>query len=135
MTIEDKRRQLKELIAHFANGNNAEFARFLGVSPQGVSTWLKRGTFDIELIYSKCVGISPEWLLTGKGDMLQTISDAFPLQSSIDNPLLLLIREKDIKIEEQAKTIGRLEERIDYLLKKNPAITVAKGVGCADAEK
>ena len=67
----NKSQQLRDLIDYFAKGNNSEFARILGMSPQGVSTWLSRGNFDIELIYSKCEGLNPEWLLTGEGDMLK----------------------------------------------------------------
>lgn len=60
------------LIEHYSNGNKAQFANLIGITPQGLSTWLKRGTFDIEQIFSKCKGISTQWLLTGRGDMLKT---------------------------------------------------------------
>lgn len=71
--MEDNRKalQLNALIDYFAGGKKAEFARMLGTSPQGVNTWLSRNTFDIELIYSKCEGVSAEWLLTGKGEMIE----------------------------------------------------------------
>lgn len=59
------------LIEHYSNGNKAQFASRLGISPQGLSTWIKRGTFDIELIFSKCEHLSPKWLLTGAGDMFE----------------------------------------------------------------
>lgn len=71
--MEDNRKalQLKALIDYFAGGKKADFARMIGISPQGVNTWLSRNTFDIELIYSKCEGVSAEWLLTGEGEMLE----------------------------------------------------------------
>ncbi len=69
--------QLNALIDYFADGKKAEFARMIGTSPQGVNTWLSRNTFDIELIYSKCKGVSAEWLLTGKGEMLEKKSEDF----------------------------------------------------------
>ena len=62
---------LLSLIEHYSNGNKTQFASRLGVSPQGVSTWLKRNTFDSELIFSKCENVSAQWLLTGKGSMLK----------------------------------------------------------------
>ena len=69
------------LIEHYSNGNKAQFANILGITPQGLSTWIKRDSFDIELVFSKCEGISAKWLLTGEGDMLandnQTKSNKF----------------------------------------------------------
>ena len=59
------------LIDHYSNGNKAQFANLVGITPQGLSTWIKRETFDIELIFSKCEGVSSEWLLTGQGDMMK----------------------------------------------------------------
>ena len=62
---------LQALIDHYDNGNKSQFAKRLGVSAQGISTWLSRGTLDIELIYTKCENLNSEWLLTGEGDMLK----------------------------------------------------------------
>ena len=58
------------LIEHYSNGNKTQFANKLGISPQGLSTWLSRDMYDIELLYSKCENVSAEWLLTGDGPML-----------------------------------------------------------------
>jgi hypothetical protein len=68
----DKQLIIKKLIEYYSKGSNSSFASKLGVKPQTISTWLKRGTFDIELIFAKCEGISANWLLTGQGNMLQS---------------------------------------------------------------
>ena len=68
----DKKKMLEAIIAHETNGNKAQFAKILGVSPQTISAWIARSTFDAENIYTKCRYINPSWLLTGEGEMLKT---------------------------------------------------------------
>ncbi len=68
----DKKGILQALITHYTGGNKSQFAKLLGVKPQTINTWDTRGTFDLELIYSKCEYISAEWLLTGEGPMLKS---------------------------------------------------------------
>ena len=59
------------LVEKYANGKNAQFAKLLGVSPQTISAWISRNTFDYDLVFTKCEGLSPRWLLTGEGEMLK----------------------------------------------------------------
>ena len=42
---------------------------------QNVSAWIKRNTFNAELIYEKCEGVSADWLLCGEGEMLRELHD------------------------------------------------------------
>lgn len=70
--MKSKNQILRELINFYSNGNKSDFARKLGVTPQGINTWLLRDTFDTDLIYSKCDNLSGDWLLTGEGEMLKT---------------------------------------------------------------
>lgn len=67
----EKRDIVVALVEKYANGKNAQFAKLLGVSPQTISAWISRNTLDYDLIYTKCVGISPQWLLTGEGEMFE----------------------------------------------------------------
>lgn len=62
---------VESLVKHYSNGSKAAFAERLGVKPQTIHSWISRSTFDSELIFAKCDLISPEWLLTGEGDMLR----------------------------------------------------------------
>ncbi|WP_211453929.1 LexA family transcriptional regulator [Bacteroides eggerthii] len=67
----DKKGMLDAMVTHYTSGNKAKFAQLLGVSAQTISAWGARNTFDSELIYTKCIGLSPDWLLTGEGSMLR----------------------------------------------------------------
>lgn len=68
---------LNAIIRHCTGGNKAQFANILGVTPQTISSWLKRNTFDIELIFAKCEYLNPAWLLSnGKGAMLKESSSS-----------------------------------------------------------
>ena len=80
-------------------------------------------------IIDYCRDINPEWLLTGNGEMLR--NNTCPnSENKQDNTtpsdpsmaLLMLIREKDNIIREQAEEIGSLKEqlkRIEYEFKKH----------------
>ena len=72
MSIFSKKERLEALINHFSDGKKGDFASMLGITAQAISTWLSRNTFDLDLVFTKCEGISPEWLLTGKGEMLKS---------------------------------------------------------------
>lgn len=68
----NKKGQLESLINYYTDGNKTQFANMLGIKPQTVNSWFLRDTFDLELIYSKCIDISSDWLLTGEGEMLKS---------------------------------------------------------------
>ena len=68
---------LQCLINYYTDGNKAKFAVMIGVKPQTINTWETRNTFDAELIFSKCEGVSGDWLLSnGKGEMIKSINSA-----------------------------------------------------------
>lgn len=67
-----KKERLEAIIKHYCDGKNSIFANFLGVAPSTISSWLSRDTLDYDLIFAKCKGISPEWLLSGIGNMLKS---------------------------------------------------------------
>ena len=67
----DKSSMVESLINYYTDGNQAKFAAMLGIPAQNVSAWIKRGTFNAELLFEKLNGVSAEWLLTGEGNMLK----------------------------------------------------------------
>lgn len=67
----DKKLILSEIKNELGFKRDAEFARFLGIKPQTLSSWYSRNTYDTELLYAKCEFLNAEWLLTGKGEMLK----------------------------------------------------------------
>lgn len=80
------------------------------------------------------VDVDANWLLVGRGDrFFNEISATTTDGSTIEDKLLSLLKEKDAEIKEQAKTIGRLEERVDVLSKKSIDTTDAPGAICAAA--
>lgn len=68
----DKSLILNKIKCEFGIKTNAEFARVLGISPQNLSNWYKRNTFDENLILRKFTNVDEHWLLTGEGEMLKS---------------------------------------------------------------
>ncbi|MCC9072483.1 helix-turn-helix domain-containing protein [Flavobacterium sp. F-65] len=60
---------LNALKAHYGYNSDSDFADFLGIKRQTLSSWHSRNTFDVELLYAKCVNIDGNFLLTGKGSI------------------------------------------------------------------
>lgn len=82
--ILDKAAVLNRIKEHYGLKGNADLARFLGVAPNTITNWYGRSTFDIDAIYTKCVDVDLNWLLTGRGSMLKT--DTTPLMGDQDSP-------------------------------------------------
>ena len=101
---------LEAIINHFANGNKSQLARILDVTPQAISTWLSRNTFDQELVYAKCENINPDWLLTGRGSMLKS-EGSVPMGSKEAQKEDILPAKKNlIPFYEDVSTIGVLND-------------------------
>ena len=69
----DKSLILNKIKSYKGFRSDAEFARFLEISPQGLASWHKRNSFDINKIEDKIPELNTTWLLTGEGDMLKHI--------------------------------------------------------------
>ena len=114
---------LEQLIEYYDNGNKSQYARRLGITPQGISTWIARNTFDSELIFAKCERINAEWLLTGEGPMLRSDEpppSAMPTsESSPDSSLIYtLYKEKESEIKELNAKMLKMSEEIGRLKAK-----------------
>ena len=69
----DKSLILNTIKEYYNFKSDAEFARFLDIKPQTLASWHTRNTYDYELLYSKCVGLNGEFLLSGKGNAFPTL--------------------------------------------------------------
>jgi len=106
----DKSLVLNELKKHFNFKKELEFAVFLGIKPQTLASWHSRNVFDIEILYKKCNGISPDWLLTGKGEMLRK-----NINTNTSITQLEAMADKITIINLQKDKIAELEKQIEEL--------------------
>lgn len=114
----DKRLMLNEIKKYYKFKSDAEFAMHLGITPQNLSNWKARNTFDAELIYTKCEELNPKWLLTGKGEMLKTENKDGPP----DPVRVQTVPElQQMVIDMQNREINRLQQEIDQLKKEQPS--------------
>lgn len=107
----DKKERLEAIIAHYSDSKPSVFAKFLGVAPSTISSWLARNTIDYDLIFAKCENISAEWLLTGKGNMHKE-TNASNNEPAIDI-YKDMIKAKDDLIQQQKEMIEQLKGMID----------------------
>lgn len=87
---------------------DVEFAKFLGITPQTLSNWKSRNSFDAQLLYNKCPELNPSWLLCGKEPMI-TESKIQELQvNEAKSPYIL--RKKLSYLEEEIKVLSQADK-------------------------
>lgn len=113
------RERIEALISYYSEGNKSMFGRLLGLQPSSITNWIRRDVLDFELVYSKCAGLNPHWLLTGEGDMLldaQLPTEAPPCVSqSPENTLDTLISA----VQQQARELGALQYQLEEEKRKH----------------
>ena len=138
----NKKERLEAIIKHYSDGKPSVFAKLIGVAPSTISSWLSRDTLDYDLLFAKCENISSEWLLTGRGEMINIQTATFkkktPLpqkeSTGIEDKLLAIIADKDATIREMAEEIGVLKQTIVQLKQDNlERVSGAESSTLADA--
>lgn len=123
--ILDKSSVLDRIKQHYSLKGNADLARFLGVAPNTITNWYSRSSFDLDMIYTKCVDIDFNWLLTGdepihhcdqKQVESQTSEQTAQSDSSSEAAFYCkLYKEKDAEVGLLKEEIGALKQRINQL--------------------
>lgn len=145
MEIPEINKRVLQLIEIYTNRSVKKFAETIGIPQQTLNRLFNKdtrtgkypvATTEILVSISKMyVDINANWLMTGRGDMYlnskteQGIS--LSPEPALDDRLLIMIKEKDAKIEEQAKQIGRLEAENEMLKAENK--TLKKDARSTDA--
>lgn len=127
--------RISRVISELFDGNKSEFARVVGVSESAVRSYLANTIPKADVLekIAENTAVSCEWLVLGRGDMMSRTPQEAPLcDSTLENHLLAMLKEKDAKIEEQARQIGRLEAEVEILKTENK--TLKKGTHSTDAE-
>ena len=62
--------------------NSSEMARMLGLTPQAMSSYKRKGELSAGLIFkfAGICGVSIDWLLSGKGEIFRSDREARPVQ-------------------------------------------------------
>lgn len=115
--ILDKRAVLDRIKQFYDLKGNAELSRFLGVAPNTITNWYARCSFDIDIIYTKCVGVDLNWLLSGKEPKPikeELVSNQVIPQDHTGEAAAYyrMYKEKDEENKELLKENARLEERL-----------------------
>lgn len=152
--ILDKCAVLDRIKQFYKLKGNADLARFLEVAPNTITNWYSRKSFDIDSIYTKCVDVNFQWLLTGNGPMIIQGNNNYPLNNNrlkikdettsynkiekeenieSEKIYLDLIKSQEEKIQSLNRTIGRLEYEIEILKQNQIEEPVVRDVGCAAA--
>ena len=119
----NKKERLEAIVKRYSYGKPSVFAKLIGVAPSTISSWLSRDTLDYDLLFAKCENISSEWLLTGRGEMINIQTSTFNKKTTlpqkegtgIEDKLLAIIADKDATIREMAEEIGMLKQTITQL--------------------
>ncbi len=117
----DKRLILNEIKLHYKFKTDSEFARFLGVNSQNIRNWYNRNNYNANLLIDKCQDISPQFIITGEGEMLrenEQISKASVNSDEWKEKAVLWMKiasERLEMIEMQREVIQMLKDEIKKL--------------------
>jgi hypothetical protein len=105
----------------------SRFEKDYGVSNGYFSVQLKRngslGEDSLNIITDNCLDLSPEWLLTGKGEMLKNLVEKeiikeepiiFREQLDDKNEIIKLLREKIEKLENENNKLKKEKKATEY---------------------
>ncbi|MBQ0020216.1 MAG: hypothetical protein KBT39_06805 [Bacteroidales bacterium] len=121
----EKRDILLQIIQHYTNGNKAQFAKMIGVIPQNVSSWIKRNSFDADIISAKCRDINPAFILTGEGPITLDAGVSTPTASPVASPQPLNNANLDLRINELltiSTNLYKMFESVNNRLAESTAI-------------
>lgn len=116
----DKSIIINSIIEEFNFKSDSDFARFIGITPQVLSHWKTRNTYNIDLLIEKFPDINPEFLLTGKGSVVKN--------NIAEEPAAAYNNMTSELIEMQKKYIAKLEEEIQELKKEHPKTNINQNV-------
>ena len=126
--IMDKALIINELKNYLNIKTDSEFAKFLGLKQNTISSWKSRNSLDYDLIISKCDQINANWLLTGEGEMLKSKvsnnnldpDDNFEEIQGLTDIALYDVQLSEEKLKKANKRIELLEELVEsYKLEIN----------------
>jgi phage repressor protein C with HTH and peptisase S24 domain len=83
----DKALILNQIKKYLKFKNDKDFAEFLGIKQNTLSTWKSRNTIDYEKIIEKCDFVDANWLLKGDGSMLSSDRGMQAFKLRTDNDL------------------------------------------------
>lgn len=107
---------LECLINYYTDGNKSKFAEKLEIKPQTINSWLIRDSMDLELVYSKCEGVSADWLLSsGEGEMLRSGKEISIHPTHTDKELIQLCKLLVKNYQQRDEVMNKLISRVDKL--------------------
>ena len=92
---------------YYSFKTDVDFAKFLGITPQVLSNWKGRNSFDAELLYNKCPELNPSWLLCGKEPMITDEVQELQVNEA-KSPYIL--RKKLTYLEDELKALTEADK-------------------------
>lgn len=102
----DKTIMLDRIKDYYSFQTDVDFAKFLGITPQVLSNWKSRNSFDAELLYNKCSELNPSWLLCGKEPM---ITDKIQELQVNEGKTPYILRKKVSYLEDEIKMLSKAD--------------------------
>lgn len=99
---------LDEIKAFYDFPTDADFAKHLGITPQVLSNWRNRNSFDAELLYKKCPDLNPSWLLCGEVPMVNPQNKYDSMIKEGRSPYIL--RKKINYLEREIKVLSKADK-------------------------